>query len=436
MRESIRKSLIGLTAITIAATLAACGGDDGGDSNGGDGGTSADGQVTIDFFHRWPNEPKNTFFAELVAEFESQNPDIKVNVESVLNDAYKDKIKVVAGSSSSPDVMFSWSGTFIKELVDGGNVMSLNDFLAENPDVAERYYESQMGPFNFDGEQYALPIGMHAKQFFYDADVFADLGLDAPATWDEFIDVLEAIEATGVTPIEFGAQEQWPIAHYLGTINQRTLDPEVFYADMDPAAGTFEDPGYVAALETLLEIASFSNDDLTAVGHEIARNAWIAGESPVMYMQNSEVGYFEDVQFDYATFPFPTVAGGLGDPDQLTGAPEGFFVAANTDQPEASLRFLEFMLNKENGIAYTNATGELSAVIGAVEESDAPEVSKLIAQEIVNASAMTAWLDNAYDPQIVQAYLAETQMMLSGQQTPEGVMAAVQEAAARVRAEQ
>ena len=428
--------MIGLVALTMAATLVACGGGNEGGSENGEGGTTADGQVTIDFFHRWPNEPKNTFFAELVAEFEAQNPDIKVNVESVLNDAYKDKIKVVAGSENSPDVMFSWSGTFIKELVDGGNVMSLNAFLAENPDVAERYYESQMLPFNFEGEQYALPVGMHAKLFFYDADSFAELGVEAPETWNEFIQLLETIEATGTTPIEFGAQEQWPIAHYIGTLNQRVLDPDVFYGDMDPATGTFEDPGYITALERLLEIVKFANDDLTAVGHEIARESWVGGSSPIMYMQSAEIGLFEGVQFDFGTFNFPAVEGGKGDPAQLTGAPEGFFVAANTDQPEASLRFLEFILNKENGIAYTEQTGELSAVIGAVEEADVSDAQKQSAQEIINASAMTTWLDNAYDPQIVQAYLAEAQMMIGGQQTPEGVMAAVQEAAARVRAEQ
>src|SRR5690606_29726071 len=112
---------------------------------------------------------------------------------------------------------------------------------------------------------------------------------------------------------------------------------------------------------------------------------------------------------------------------------EGFVVSKNTEHPEESLRFLEFMLNKENGIAYTEQTGELSAVVGAVEESDAPDILKSIATDIVDASAMPPWLDNAYDAQIVQAYLSETQLMLGGQKSAKDVMKAVQDAAALVR---
>jgi raffinose/stachyose/melibiose transport system substrate-binding protein len=421
VRKSLRR--VAVIAAALAAPLAAC--------STGDSGSQGD-VVEIDFFHRWPNEPKNTYFTELVEEFEAENPDIKVNVESVLNDAYKDKVKVVAGSSDAPDVMFSWSGTFIEELVEGGNVMNLDEWLGENPEVQERFYESQMEPFAIDGAQYGLPLGMHAKLFFYNAELFDELGLEVPSTWDEFLDVLDAIQATGVTPIEFGAQEQWPIAHYIGTLNQRTLEPDVFAGDQIAADGTFDDPGYVEALESLQGLAEYMNPDMTAVGHEIARNAWIAGEAPIMYMQGSEVGYFQDVAFEYGTFNFPAVDGGAGDPAQLTGAPEGFVVSENTEHPEEALRFLDFMLNKANGIAYTEETGELSAVVDAVAESDAPDILKQMALDIVGATAMTPWLDNAYDPQIVQAYLAETQLMLGGQQTPEGVMTAVQQAAERV----
>ena len=426
MRTSTRFAAAVATA-ALLIPLAGC--------SGTSGAAGGDDVVEIDFFHRWPNEPKNTYFNTLVDEFEAENPDIRVNVESVLNDAYKDKVKVVAGSDSAPDVMFSWSGSFVEELVDGGNAMNLDEWLGDNPDIKDRYYESQLEAFSVDGAQYGLPIGMHAKLFFYNKDAFDELGLDVPTTWDEFLDVLDTIQDSGAVPIEMGAQEQWPIAHYVGTLNQRMLAADVFEGDQSAADGEFTDPGYVEALERLNELAEYMNPDLTAVGHEVARNAWIAGEAPIMYLQGSEVNYFEGIGFDYGTFNFPAVDGGEGDPLQLTGAPEGFVVAANTEHPEESLRFLEFMLNKENGIAYTEDTGELSAVVDAVAESGAPDILKDIATQIVDATEMTPWLDNAYDPQIVQTYLAEAQLMLGGQQTPEGVMKAVQEAAERVRSE-
>jgi len=424
MRTLTRTAAAVVGIVALALPLTACGGNS----------AASDGQVEIDFFHRWPNEPKNAYFADLVKEFETANPDIKVNVESVLNDAYKDKIKVVAGSDNAPDVMFSWSGSFLAELVKGDAVMDLGPWLDEDTSLQESFYPSQLEAMTVDGAQYGLPIGMHSKLFFYNTDVFDDLGLEAPTTWDEFTDVLETIQDAGMTPIEYGAADQWTIAHYVGTLNQRVVDPEVYAADQDPATGEFTDAGYVTALERFQELAGYMNQDMTAVTHEVARNAWIAGEAPIMYLQSAEVGYLGDVDFAYATFNFPAVAGGEGDPGQLTGAPEGFVISKNTEHPDEAKRFVEFLLNKTNGIAYTEQTGELSAVQGAVADSDAPEISKELAQGIVDATAMTTWLDNAYDPQIVSAYLTQTQLMLAGQQTPEGVMKAVQDAAALVRA--
>ena len=83
--------------------------------------------------------------------------------------------------------------------------------------------------------------------------------------------------------------------------------------------------------------------------------------------------------------------------------------------------------------AFTEKTGELSAVKDAVADSTAPAVLKSVAADIVGASAMTPWLDNAYDPQIVSTYLSQTQMLLGGQRTPEGVMDDVRATAKRVR---
>ena len=424
MRGNLRIAAAALAVAALALPLAACGSSEPGTN---------DGQVEIDFFHRWPNEPKNSYYADVVAEFEKKNPDIKVNVESVLNDAYKDKVKVVAGSANAPDVLFTWSGSFVNELVKSDALMDLGPWLEKDSAFRDSFYESQLTPFQIDGKQYGLPVGMQSKLFFYNKDVFEELGLTPPATWDEFIDVLDAIKESGRTPIEYGAQEQWTIAHYVGTLNQRVVDPAVFAADQDPAKGKFTDPGYVEALERFQDLTEYMNDDMTAVGHEIARNAWIAGDAPIMYMQSAEVGYFGEAKFDFGTFNFPAVDGGKGDPRELTGAPEGFAISKSTKHPDEAKRFLEFLLSKQNGIAYAEKAGELSAVKGAVEEADVPEISKELAQGIVDASAMTTWLDNAYDPQIVQAYLSETQLMLSGQQTPEGVMKAVQEAAKRVR---
>lgn len=118
----------------------------------------AEEKITLRFFHRWPNEPKGPYMDAVIAKFEEANPNIDiVLIDPVLNDSYKEKIRVLIGSSEIPDVFMSWSGSFGANLVKSGRVLPLDDMIAANPEWAGNIVESQWGPFNYDGKQYGIP---------------------------------------------------------------------------------------------------------------------------------------------------------------------------------------------------------------------------------------------------------------------------------------
>ena len=53
---------------------------------------------------------------------------------------------------------------------------------------------------------------------FYNETVFADLGLDVPATYAEFLDVANATRDAGLVPISFAGAEPWSASLPLSTI--------------------------------------------------------------------------------------------------------------------------------------------------------------------------------------------------------------------------
>ena len=60
----------------------------------------AEEKITLRFFHRWPSEPKGPYMDAVIAKFEEANPNIDiVLIDPVLNDSYKEKIRVLIGSS-------------------------------------------------------------------------------------------------------------------------------------------------------------------------------------------------------------------------------------------------------------------------------------------------------------------------------------------------
>ena len=132
------------------------------------GAALAEEKITLTFFHRWPNEPKGPYMDEVVAKFEAAYPNIDiVMIDPVLNDSYKEKIRVLVGSSEIPDVFMSWSGSFGQNLVKSGRVLPLDDMVAADPEWASKIVSSQWGPFNYDGKQYGAPWSMDGKAFFY-----------------------------------------------------------------------------------------------------------------------------------------------------------------------------------------------------------------------------------------------------------------------------
>ena len=65
---------------------------------------SAAEKKTIKFFHRFPDEPFNSFIEDKIAQYEEEHPDIDIVVESAQNDPYKEKLKVVVGRNR-PDLL-------------------------------------------------------------------------------------------------------------------------------------------------------------------------------------------------------------------------------------------------------------------------------------------------------------------------------------------
>ena len=393
-------------------------------------------KVTVNFFHRWPNEPKNSYINSLIDEFEAANPDIDIVSDCVLNDSYKEKIRVLVSTDALPDVFFSWSGVFGENLTHSGRVLALDDVMARDSEWSSQIVEGQWAPFNYNGKQYGAPWSMDGKAFFYNVDVFNELGIEVPTTLNELYAVCEKLKENGYDePISAGFSAPWAVSHYLGTICQRVVDPEVLAKDYT-GGGDFSDPAYIEALNIFKKLGEYMTSDPCSVDHEFARNAFIMGVSPMCYMQLAEMKYMrDDEELNYAFFNFPAVEDGKGDPGQLTGAPEGMMISATAkpEVQEAAIKFMEFIISKEGGHRMIAECGEISCVKGAWDETNCDEKQLEAIDLILAATEPAVWQDCATEATIANAFMAGGQLLLTGDMTAEDVMASVQTAAAALK---
>lgn len=399
----------------------------------------AQSKVTLRFFHRWPMEPRFSFFNQVVAEFEKQNPNIKIEMDSVVNDAYKEKIRVLISSNDVPDVFISWSDSFAFNLVKSGRVKSLNDMLAKDKAFASSFIQSQVKPFTFDGVTYGMPLTIDGKVFVYNKDIFTKAGITKlPSNFDELLSTLDQLKAKGyAVPLLEGLSDAWAISHYLGTMFQRYLPADVLAKDYAEATGEFTNPGYKTVLERFQKLVTYMGPNATSISHTEARNQFIAGKVPVIYMQLAEFAYIQASKTKpaYGYFNFPAFVDGKGDPGLLTGAPEGFMMSNTSKNPEAAEKFYKFLLSKENTSKFVKDVGAPVAVIGSVNKDNAyPELIQAI--DLINSVKGSApWFDNAVNIKVADAFMRGAQAVASDGKTIEQVIADAQAAAKVVKSE-
>lgn len=385
-----------------------------------------DGKVTIKFLHRWPNEPYKTYYNELIKEFEKENPNIKVEQITALNDDYKQKVKVMLGGNNPPDLFFTWVGkSFGDEFIKKDIALDITKYYEENTNWSDNLMVTD--PFESDDKFYGVPIYTDSKVFYYNKDMFDKYNLKAPETWEEFIKVLDKLKKNGETPIMFGNKAPWAGGHYITALNQRMVKTETL--NNDYTEPEYTDPMYIESLKKFKELVPYFNDDANASDHEQARNFFISGNGGILFAETFESSFIEEAPFKWDTFKMPQISEGEGSQTGIIGAPEGFMVSSKTKHPDETMKLLQFITSKKMGEKLTKDTGMPSAVTGAVNKDTASDKEVELTNMIAESDEILNWLDQGVDTSISKPYMDEIQKMIVGKATPEEVMSKVQSAA-------
>lgn len=163
---------------------------------------------------------------EMISYYETLHPEIEVEYEYVPSDSYYSKFTALNVAGELPDVIMT-NTQFIGDQVKSGLLMDLSDELANGQNYEQdANWEETFNPTLLDnckatlkaiGSEYAnklygVPFTMTTIAVIYDKNVYNELGLSVPTTWDEFEKNCEAIKAAGKIPVSMQQQNMdwWP----------------------------------------------------------------------------------------------------------------------------------------------------------------------------------------------------------------------------------
>lgn len=428
MKRGILKRAIGFTmACVMAISFVGCGGNADPTTSAGGGSaasTAAGGQKVIKFFHRFPDEPYNSFIEGKLHEYEKSHPDIKFDIMSAQNQDYKEKIKVVVGGDDTPDIFFSWAGDFTERFIRENLILDLTPYMDKDPEWKNSLLANQMSIYtNKDGMIYGIPFRLDCKQFFYNTELFQKNGIEAPKTFDDLLAACAKLKAAGVTPIAYGNSEPWAGLHYIGTLNQIFVPDDVRAKDYEPTTGEFTDPGYAQAMQYYQKLLPYMTENPDGVKPDMARSMFAGGQAAIYYGELIEIPYIkaDGPDLKFGMFKFPQVAGAKGNQEILTGAPEGFVISSKTKYPQECVDFLKWFLGKDVGTEQCQKIGWFNAAKDTTK--GLTDQSLIDGYKVVSeATQMSAWLDNALYSTVCKEYLEEVSNLTNGSVSPQEAM--------------
>ena len=155
-------------------------------ANGSSETASSDGVTTITFAS-WDTS-QNAYLYDVIAAFEAQNPDIRVEVQDTPPAEYITKLNTQLNGGSDVDVFLIKEADKAKTFYDRGQLTDLTPYIeAAGIDMAD--YNGTDANFTFDGHTYGMPVRTDQYVLFYNKDIFDAAGVPYPdndMTWTEF----------------------------------------------------------------------------------------------------------------------------------------------------------------------------------------------------------------------------------------------------------
>jgi multiple sugar transport system substrate-binding protein len=237
------------------------------------------------------------------------------------------------------DVIFMWEWWIAQ---NAQHIVELGDVVEGVPLIAE--------PVRVNGEVYGAPYVLSVKPgFWYRQSFFETHGLTPPTSWDEFVALLDALQAIeGVrNAIASGNGVGWPLSditeHFLIAFG----GPELQWALIEGTVNWQDDAVRSIFDERLVPLlaAGYFSDPIEWTS---ALDLWWRGDYGLYFMGNWITGMVEDPE-DLGVFTLPGA-------EAVVGVPDYAFIPRYSENVDAAKALLSFMLSRE-GIELRVAEG-------------------------------------------------------------------------------
>lgn len=387
-----KKLALALCAMLTVTSLAACS-----KKGTGDSASETKGDVlTIEFFQQKGEEGPQKGYKTIIDKFNSQNPDIKIEMNTV-----PDPGTVLTSRISSGDipVIFSDYPTQqqFKQKVTNGYVQDLSgqEFL-KNVNESSLDMTKQE-----DGGYYALPYSRNYIGVYYNMDMFEVNGLTVPTTWEEFVNVCETLKAAGITPMGLHGKDPGRVGHMFqcATVAWAPNGIETIAKATAGEAKLEGDPEFTNEFNKMATLFTYANEDALALSDTACYENFVNEQYAMCITGSYARGTLLSSNPDMKLGVFPLPNDTKETTRTLSGIDAAICVSAKASDEEkaAAYKFLAYLAETENAQTFCDNDGAPSCINGVV--NDDKGIAPMV--ELINNGQTHDWMASTVSNNVI-----------------------------------
>jgi len=357
------KKALALT-VALGLTLSGCGGGTGGSSGGeqpkatdSQGNKAASGkQVDLQFYFPVAvGGPITKIIDKLVADFQAENPDIKVT--AIYGGSYQDtmtKVTTAVKSNNAPDMAVLLSTDLYTLL----SMNALDDLTTKFPkEYLGDFYPAFMANSKVGDTVWSIPFQRSTIVLYYNKEAFKKAGLDpekGPKNWDEMREFSKKVKDSGAAPWGIEIPSTGYAYWMFQALALQTTGKNIMSGDGKSVS--FDTPENVSALQYWLDLVK--KDKVMPEGvieWATVPSDFISGKTAMMFHTTGNLTKVKtDAKFDFGVSFLPA--------NKQFGSPTGggnlyVFKNISEERKQAAYKFVQFLTTPERVAQWSIDTG-------------------------------------------------------------------------------
>lgn len=397
--------------------------------------TSAEQQVVTFWSHQ--NVAWNASWEELIAEFEAQNPDIRIEYTNFPYSDFEAKTQTsLMASDAGADVYEVWGGWML-DFASTGALSEVPDELMA--DLLEDSYEPVLGTLQYEGKYYGAPLELNSGYggMVVNKKLFEENGIAYPTTWEEVINIAREVSVSDGNIMEMRGLEYAGsdalFFNWLAMILQKggdfrtedgriVLDSEIAIECMEELV-SYITVDHINNLDTQTNALGIGEHAFVCLDecYMVTNGPWIIADCEASY----GLTYGED--FEYIAQP--AFVEGV---EQKWAAETGWSlcVAKKSQVSDAAWKFISFVMEEENLLKHNIACAQIPPR-KSVAENPAYLESMPYMKPAIDILSKSVYV-GSFNTGIVKGFITQMFIALCSE---DGTYASVEEACHRLQAE-